>query len=161
MRLATCGVRCTAGKHRPCEILPKRRPGTISQDRAQRARRAWRKARNLRRNGAKICGFQSAELLRKTQRDLAYRQAGLRETILPVCELLTTYFEINVFDQPVQLFMPLAASRMPQAAGRELMTQLIIASEIGYINHSESEMLVDECDKISSMLTKLIQARST
>ena len=47
-----------------------------------------------------------------------------------------------------------------KGSSAELMTQLIIANEIGYINHSESEMMVDECDKISSMLTKLIRARS-
>jgi four helix bundle protein len=40
------------------------------------------------------------------------------------------------------------------------MTQLIIALEIGYIEQSMAEVLVDECDKISSMLTKLIRARS-
>jgi four helix bundle protein len=42
----------------------------------------------------------------------------------------------------------------------ELMTQLIIAFEIGYIDQELKTALVDECDKISSMLTKLIRARS-
>ncbi|MFZ2339125.1 MAG: four helix bundle protein [Bacteroidales bacterium] len=41
----------------------------------------------------------------------------------------------------------------------ELMTQLIIASEIGYVDKSTQEQLVDECDKISSMLTRLILSR--
>ena len=39
------------------------------------------------------------------------------------------------------------------------MTQLIIANEIGYVDQSTAELLVDECDKISSMLAKLIKAR--
>jgi four helix bundle protein len=47
-----------------------------------------------------------------------------------------------------------------KGSSAELMTQLIIAYEIGYVDQSTSELLVDECDKISSMLTKLIRARS-
>jgi four helix bundle protein len=46
-----------------------------------------------------------------------------------------------------------------KGSSAELMTQLIIANEIGYVGKSESELLVDECDKISSMLSKLIKAR--
>jgi four helix bundle protein len=42
----------------------------------------------------------------------------------------------------------------------ELTTQLIIANEIGYIDNVTKNDLLDECDKISSMLTKLIRARS-
>lgn len=42
----------------------------------------------------------------------------------------------------------------------ELMTQLIIAFEIGYIDKESQVTLVDECDKISSMLNRLIKARS-
>ena len=42
----------------------------------------------------------------------------------------------------------------------ELQTQLIIASEIGYIDHSVMESLVNDCDRISIMLNKIIKARS-
>jgi four helix bundle protein len=42
----------------------------------------------------------------------------------------------------------------------ELITQLIIANEIGYIEESIKSQIVDECDKISAMLSKLIAARS-
>jgi four helix bundle protein len=41
----------------------------------------------------------------------------------------------------------------------ELMTQLIIAYEIGYIDDNTKNNLVDECDKISAMLSKLIKVR--
>jgi four helix bundle protein len=41
----------------------------------------------------------------------------------------------------------------------ELMTQLIIAHEIGYIDNITKNELVDECDKISAMLSKLIKVR--
>jgi four helix bundle protein len=42
----------------------------------------------------------------------------------------------------------------------ELLTQLIIANEIGYIENTAKNSLVDECDKISAMLSKLINARN-
>lgn len=42
----------------------------------------------------------------------------------------------------------------------ELTTQLIIANEIGYIDNITKNNLIDECDKVSAMLTKLIKARS-
>jgi len=42
----------------------------------------------------------------------------------------------------------------------ELLTQLIIAQEIGYLDVESSDLLVNDCRIISVMLTKLIQARS-
>jgi hypothetical protein len=35
-----------------------------------------------------------------------------------------------------------------------------IANEIGYIDDLTKNSLIDECDKLSSMLAKLIKARS-
>ncbi len=42
----------------------------------------------------------------------------------------------------------------------ELLTQLIIAREIGYLDTETNNSLVNDCKIISVMLTKLIQARS-
>ncbi|TAJ08646.1 four helix bundle protein [Marinilabiliaceae bacterium JC017] len=42
----------------------------------------------------------------------------------------------------------------------ELETQLIIAYEINYINTDELDKLSDQCQKISAMLRKLINARN-
>ena len=42
----------------------------------------------------------------------------------------------------------------------ELLTQLIIAQEIRYIDTDTSDSLVNDCKIISVMLTKLIKARS-
>ncbi|MBK8884262.1 MAG: four helix bundle protein [Bacteroidales bacterium] len=41
----------------------------------------------------------------------------------------------------------------------ELITQLLIGQEIGYLNKTDSESLINDCKIISVMLTKLIQAR--
>jgi four helix bundle protein len=46
-----------------------------------------------------------------------------------------------------------------KGSAAELMTQLIIANEIGYISEDIRKILVDECDKISSMLSNLIKSR--
>ena len=42
----------------------------------------------------------------------------------------------------------------------ELLTQLIIAQEVGYLDSETSDSLVNDCKIISVMLTKLIKARS-
>lgn len=41
----------------------------------------------------------------------------------------------------------------------EVITQSIIAREIGYINPEEHLHILEECNAISKMLTRLIQAR--
>jgi four helix bundle protein len=47
-----------------------------------------------------------------------------------------------------------------KGSAAELMTQLIIAHEIGYLDIDTKNSIVDECDKISAMLARLIKARS-
>jgi four helix bundle protein len=47
-----------------------------------------------------------------------------------------------------------------KGSSAELLTQIIIGQEIGYINKNEGEKLINECKIISVMLTKLIRARS-
>jgi four helix bundle protein len=45
-----------------------------------------------------------------------------------------------------------------KGSAAELLTQIIIGNEIGYIN--DSDQLINDCKIISVMLTKLIKARS-
>jgi four helix bundle protein len=47
-----------------------------------------------------------------------------------------------------------------KGSAAELITQLIIANEIGYIEKEIKDQFIDECDKILAMLSKLIVARS-
>ena len=51
-------------------------------------------------------------------------------------------------------------SNIAEGSLAELQTQIIIAHEIGYIENPAMESLVNECDKISIMLKKIIKARS-
>jgi four helix bundle protein len=46
-----------------------------------------------------------------------------------------------------------------KGSAAELLTQLIISHEIGYIDSETMESLINECKIISVMLTKLIRAR--
>jgi four helix bundle protein len=48
-----------------------------------------------------------------------------------------------------------------KGSSAELLTQLIIGQEIGYINKDDAEKLINDCKVISVMLTKLIRSRST
>jgi four helix bundle protein len=47
-----------------------------------------------------------------------------------------------------------------KGSSAEVLTQAIISLEIGYIDNSDHEYIEKECKAISSMLTKLIKARS-
>jgi four helix bundle protein len=62
--------------------------------------------------------------------------------------------ELKTNKQSVQYFF------MAKGSLAELMTQALISFEIGYINHDDFLHIKDEHKIISSMLTKLIQARS-
>jgi four helix bundle protein len=62
--------------------------------------------------------------------------------------------ELDTDKQSVRFFY------IAKASSAELLTQLIIGSEIGYIDKVEAEQLIDDCRIISVMLTKLIKARS-
>ena len=62
--------------------------------------------------------------------------------------------ELDTDRQSVRFFY------IAKASSAELLTQLIIGNEIGYIAKEEAEQLIDDCRIISVMLTKLIKARS-
>ena len=47
-----------------------------------------------------------------------------------------------------------------KGSSAELLTQAIIASEVGYLSREDFVHIESECQGISSMLTRLIQARS-
>jgi four helix bundle protein len=63
--------------------------------------------------------------------------------------------ELDTDKQSVKFFY------FAKASAAELLTQIIIGNEIGYIDETKSNQLIDNCKIISVMLTKLIKARST
>lgn len=46
-----------------------------------------------------------------------------------------------------------------RGSAAELLTQLIVANEIGYIAQDITSAIIDDCEKLSAMLTKLIKSR--
>jgi four helix bundle protein len=47
-----------------------------------------------------------------------------------------------------------------KASSAELLTQVIIGKDIGYISKQDADKIISECKIVSVMLTKLIKARS-
>jgi four helix bundle protein len=47
-----------------------------------------------------------------------------------------------------------------KGSAAELLTQIIIGHEIGYISKNDADSLINDCKVISVMLTKLIKARN-
>ncbi len=62
--------------------------------------------------------------------------------------------ELGSNRQAVRLFY------IAKGSSAELLTQAIIAHEIGYLEKQHFDHITDECQAISKMLSKLIQARS-
>ncbi|MBI4764731.1 MAG: four helix bundle protein [Deltaproteobacteria bacterium] len=62
--------------------------------------------------------------------------------------------ELKTNKQSIQFFF------MAKGSVAELVTQALIAFEIGHINQENYNYIRNECQAISSMLTKLIKARS-
>ncbi len=62
--------------------------------------------------------------------------------------------ELGSLNQAIHYF------RIAKGSSAELITQAIIAFEINYIDKDQFEHIREECIRISSMLEKLIQARS-
>jgi len=49
--------------------------------------------------------------------------------------------------------------RIAKGSSAELLNQIIIANEIGYLDNMQFDHIREECQAISSMLTRLIRAR--
>jgi four helix bundle protein len=49
---------------------------------------------------------------------------------------------------------------LAKGSSAEVMTQATIACEIGYLEESIFKHIIEECESISSMLTRLIQSRA-
>jgi four helix bundle protein len=93
-----------------------------------------------------------------TNEGLFVKDYGLRDQIrragVSIPSNIAEGDELKTNKQSVQFFF------MAKGSLAELLTQAIIAFEIGYIDQETFSHIQNECQAISSMLTKLIQARS-
>jgi four helix bundle protein len=96
-------------------------------------------------------------IYRITNEGLFAKDFGLRDQIrraaVSVPSNIAEGDELKTNKQSVQFFF------MAKGSLAELLTQAMISFEIGYIDQETFNQIRNECQAISSMLTKLIQAR--
>lgn len=109
--------------------------------------RVWQSAKDL-----------AVNIYKLTKSNEFARDFGLKDQIqrasVSVASNIAEGDELGSDRQSVRFFY------ISKGSVAELTTQLIIANEIGYIDNAARNNLLEECDKISAMLTKLIKARS-
>ena len=93
-----------------------------------------------------------------TKKDELSKDFGLRDQMqrsaVSIPSNIAEGDELDTDKQSVRYFY------IAKGSTAELLTQLIISQEIGYLDLETLNILVNECRVISAMLTKLIQARS-
>ena len=109
--------------------------------------RVWQLAKNL-----------AVEIYELTSTSKLSKDFGLKDQIqrsaVSIASNISEGDELGSDKQSIRHFY------IAKGSTAELMTQLIIANEIGYVDPSKAADLIDECDKISAMLSKLIAARN-
>jgi four helix bundle protein len=109
--------------------------------------RVWQKAKDL-----------AVFIYKETQKGELAKDYGLRDQIrrssVSVSSNIAEGDELNSDKQAVKFFY------IAKGSAAELLTQAIIAFEIGYFDSDRFRFIEKECKAISGMLTLLISARS-
>jgi four helix bundle protein len=107
----------------------------------------WQKAKDL-----------AVKIYKLTQGSKISKDFGLRDQLQRAAVSISANIaegdELDTDKQSVKHFY------IAKGSTAELMTELIIAKEIGYIKNDDLEALIRECKIISTMLFKIIKARS-
>ncbi|MBK9150459.1 MAG: four helix bundle protein [Saprospiraceae bacterium] len=90
----------------------------------------------------------------KFEKDFRFKDQ-IRSASVSIASNIAEGDELNTNKQAVSFFY------IAKGSLAELVTQLIIANEIGYITQDETNKLLEDCDYIGRMLHKLIQARTS
>lgn len=109
--------------------------------------RVWQIAKDIAVKIYKLTGSRSFS------KDLGLRDQIQRASV-SIASNIAEGDELGTDKQSIRHFF------IAKGSTAELITQLIIANEVGYIEETIKSQIVDECDKISAMLSKLIAARS-
>lgn len=92
-----------------------------------------------------------------TENDAFSKDFGLRDQIrratVSIASNIAEGDELNTDKQAIHFFF------IAKGSTAEVLTQAIISHEIGYLDQQTTAYIQEECDAISRMLTKLIQAR--
>jgi len=109
--------------------------------------RVWQKSKDL-----------AIYIYRETQKGKFAKDFGLRDQIrraaVSIPSNISEGDELGSDKQAVKFFY------ISKGSAAELLTQAIIALEIGYFDSGKFQFIEKECKAISSMLTRLISARS-
>lgn len=109
--------------------------------------RVWQYAKDL-----------AVDIYRITQSPVFAKDFGLKDQIqrsaVSIPSNISEGDELETNKQSIRHFF------IAKGSSAELLTQIIIAQEIGYLSNLEADNLKDECRKISIMLSKLIHSRS-
>jgi four helix bundle protein len=107
----------------------------------------WQKARDL-----------AVNIYKLTQEKIISKDYGFKEQLQRAAVSIPSNIaegdELDTDKQSVRHFY------IARGSSAELLTQLIIAYEIGYIEKTTMESHMNDCKIISVMLTKIIKARS-
>lgn len=99
----------------------------------------------------------TVKIYKLTQNNLFKNDFGFKDQIqrsaLSIPSNISEGDELGSDKQSIRFFF------IAKGSAAELLTQLIVGAEIGYIEKSESDQLVNECKVISVMLTRLINSR--
>ena len=78
----------------------------------------------------------------------------IRRAVVSIPSNVAEGDELDTDRQSIKFFY------IAKGSSAELLTQIIIAYEIGYLTNQHFDQVKNECQAISGMLTRLIQARS-
>jgi four helix bundle protein len=109
--------------------------------------RVWQRGKDLAVNIYKATGEGSFS------RDYSLRDQ-IRRAAVSIPSNIAEGDELGTDKQATRYFYTARGS------SAEVLTQAIIAHEIGYLANNDFEYIENECESISGMLTRLIQARS-
>ena len=109
--------------------------------------KVWQKAKDL-----------AVYLYKQTQKGIFYKDYGLRDQIRRAAVSIPSNIaegdELGSDKQSIKHFY------IAKGSSAEVLTQSIIAYEIGYLDKNIFENITKECKAISGMLMRLIQSRS-
>jgi four helix bundle protein len=109
--------------------------------------RVWQRAKDL-----------AVYIYKATSDGVFLKDYGLRDQIrraaISISSNVAEGDELGTDKQAVRFFYTAKGS------SAEVLTQAIIALEIGYLSEDKFQYIEKECESVSSMLTRLIQARS-
>jgi four helix bundle protein len=108
--------------------------------------RVWQLSKELAVNIYKLTN------VREFSKDFGFRDQ-IQRSAISIPSNISEGDELESNRQSVHYFY------IAKGSAAELLTQIIIGREIGYINEVEAEKLVNDCKIISVMLAKLIRAR--